>query len=199
MTDYETRRLENIKRNQALIDELGLQRHAKEASSTSRPALKKQKLSHSTTRPTRNSARIAAVPSKPVYNDETIIQDEPASRSRKRKVPASSTTPKTSSIKRDPSPTSPPPDLATIKEGWTNWKPTAQPPTRDENGTYHFLSHPTFQPNKSPAELLAEGVFGGSYYRPLYSRALHTTISDDWTELPPEWMEDLKTSTSLML
>ncbi|KAG9801601.1 hypothetical protein KCU77_g24106, partial [Aureobasidium melanogenum] len=41
------------------------------------------------------------------------------------------------------------------------------------------------------AEMLAEGAFGGSYYRPLYSKSLRTTIEDDWKELPAEWLRDL--------
>ena len=39
--------------------------------------------------------------------------------------------------------------------------------------------------------MLAEGAFGGSYYRPLYSKSLRTTIEDDWKELPEEWLKDL--------
>lgn len=41
--------------------------------------------------------------------------------------------------------------------------------------------------------MLSEGVFGGSYYRPLYSRTLATTIKDDWTELPAPWTSNLNT------
>jgi len=39
--------------------------------------------------------------------------------------------------------------------------------------------------------MLREGVFGGSYFRPLYSRKLGATISGDWQELPLDWTSGL--------
>lgn len=39
--------------------------------------------------------------------------------------------------------------------------------------------------------MLSEGAFGGSYYRPLFSKALQTTIEDDWKELPDKWLRKL--------
>ncbi|KAG9543736.1 hypothetical protein KCU79_g17367, partial [Aureobasidium melanogenum] len=46
--------------------------------------------------------------------------------------------------------------------------------------------------------MLAEGAFGGSYYRPLYSKSLRTTIEDDWKELPAEWLRDLSVEKYLI-
>ncbi|KAL9035085.1 MAG: hypothetical protein Q9214_006751, partial [Letrouitia sp. 1 TL-2023] len=40
-------------------------------------------------------------------------------------------------------------------------------------------------------EILREGAFGGSYFRPLYSSHLRTTVRDDWRELPPQWLAGL--------
>ena len=193
MSDYETRRLENIKRNQALIEELGLKRDTKSSSSSaSRPSTKKRKLSPSFTRPSRVSARIASAPVKATYNEDEAIDNTASTRSRPRKSGF-----KPVSIKVSTSPSPPPADLETIRESWSSWTAEAAPPTRDENGTFHFESHPSFQPNKSPSELLTEGCFGGSYYRRLYSKALHTWIEDDWKELPETWIQGLKIDTFL--
>ncbi|KAG9532878.1 hypothetical protein KCU93_g611, partial [Aureobasidium melanogenum] len=193
MTDYETRRLENIKRNQALINELGINNLKQETSTSKRPPPKKRKLSPSAARPTRVSARIAST-DRPVYNDEpSIINDSLKSARRGGTKKVQSVTADAVEVKAQ----SPPPDLEDIRKGWTSWESVAPPPTRDEDGTFHFEGHPTFLPNKSPDEMLAEGAFGGSYYRPLYSKTLRTTIEDDWKELPAEWLRDLSVEKHL--
>jgi hypothetical protein len=193
MTDYETRRQENIKRNQALIRDLGIAQVKQETPSSKRPPAKKRKLSPSSSgaAPTRVSTRIKAV--RPVYTDEPSISNHASSRASKKSV-----------TKREQQPDveemiirSPPPDVEDIRQGWTAWESVAPPPTRDEHGTFHFTGHETFLPNKSPAEMLTEGAFGGSYYRPLYSKTLRTTIQDDWKELPDEWLKNLTVETYL--
>ncbi|KAL9131986.1 MAG: hypothetical protein Q9217_000196 [Psora testacea] len=88
-------------------------------------------------------------------------------------------------------------DLEGIRFGWTSWKPTAPQPTRDEESVFHFVDQPTFVPNKSPEEMLREGCFGGSYFRPLYSRQLGITIADDYKDLPPQWYEGLNVEVFL--
>ncbi|KAI0468340.1 hypothetical protein F4859DRAFT_506191 [Xylaria cf. heliscus] len=45
-------------------------------------------------------------------------------------------------------------------------------------------SRPLFTPNKPPETIIRDGILGGSYWRPLYSRHLCTTVSEDWRELP---------------
>ncbi|KAG9675709.1 hypothetical protein KCU99_g3837, partial [Aureobasidium melanogenum] len=193
MTDYETRRLENIKRNQALINELGINNLKQETSTSKRPPPKKRKLSPSAARPTRVSARLAST-DRPIYNDEPpIINNSLKSARRGGTKKVQSVTADAVEVKAQ----SPPPDLEDIRKGWTSWESAAPPPTRDEDGTFHFEGHPTFLPNKSPAEMLAEGAFGGSYYRPLYSKTLRTTIEDDWKELPAEWLRDLSVEKHL--
>ncbi|KAF2864271.1 hypothetical protein K470DRAFT_208677 [Piedraia hortae CBS 480.64] len=83
-----------------------------------------------------------------------------------------------------------PPSLAlAYKNNWS-WIATAPPPTRSEStAQFHFESHPEFTPNKSPKEILRQGSFGGSFFRPLTPRSLggKVTISDDWMELPTSW------------
>ena len=35
---------------------------------------------------------------------------------------------------------------------------------------YHFVDHPEFQPNISPIDVIKQGAFGGTYFRPIYSQ-----------------------------
>jgi hypothetical protein len=62
---------------------------------------------------------------------------------------------------------------------------------RRANAVFHFEDEESFTPNKSPEEMLREGVFGGSYFRPLRSRKLGIVIEGDWEELPKEWISGL--------
>ena len=55
----------------------------------------------------------------------------------------------------------------------------------------HFSSHPTFLPNKSPEEMVREGCFGVSCFRPLKSSKLSIAIENDYKELPNGWMDGL--------
>lgn len=88
-------------------------------------------------------------------------------------------------------------DVDVLRTGWASWKATAPPPTRDEEAMVMFPDQPLFVPNKSPEEMIREGCFGGSYFRPLYSRKLGITITDDWRELPDEWISGLDVDTWL--
>lgn len=45
--------------------------------------------------------------------------------------------------------------------------------------------------------MIREGAFGGTYFRPLYSRKLRATIEGDWRELPVEWTAGLNVATYL--
>ncbi|KAL1304016.1 hypothetical protein AAFC00_000457 [Neodothiora populina] len=198
---YESRRLENIRRNQALLNELGIEKRnlAIKQEASRRPAAQKRKLSPSIAKPARASARIASSVTRPNYNEDVSLRATQVSSSRNQRTRTAN-----NKVKREPvtaapvvDTSSPPPDLQDIRAGWTSWDSVAPPPTRDEDGTFHFDSHPTFLPNKSPAEMLAEGAFGGSYYRPLYSKSLRTTIEDDWKELPEAWLTNLNVDTHL--
>lgn len=64
-------------------------------------------------------------------------------------------------------------------------------PTRSENGTIRFSDYSDFTPNQTPAEILALGVFGGSYFRPIKSAVTNQKHSDEHLELPSEWLKDL--------
>jgi len=41
---------------------------------------------------------------------------------------------------------------------------------RDENGCLIFKDYPMFRPNKTPRQVILEGAFGGTYFRPIYSK-----------------------------
>ncbi|SMQ45635.1 unnamed protein product [Zymoseptoria tritici ST99CH_1A5] len=194
MNEYETRRLEKIKKNEALLAELDIKQiPAKQPrSSNGKPLPKRRKLESA---PSRISARIAAAPPKASYNEDAIATPVPFARS----VPKQG-----SKLAQGPSPAAAiessisTKDVEEIQAGWTAWKPIASPPVRDDYNVFHFESHPVFTPNKSPEEMIREGCFGGSYYRPLRSRKLEITIRDDWKDdLPASWIEGLSVSTFL--
>ena len=42
-------------------------------------------------------------------------------------------------------------------------------PSKRKDGTYIFNDHPEFTPNLSPFEVIKQGGFGGTYYRPIFS------------------------------
>ncbi|OAG03735.1 uncharacterized protein CC84DRAFT_1188329 [Paraphaeosphaeria sporulosa] len=193
MNTLEQRRKENIKRNAILLQELELEhKHVKQQLQPARrPAKKRRKLDIPP--PTRSSARIASASARPDYigDGDTVTNSAPSS-SRAKSSSAKAVAGKPSRV-ASPAPESHTlyPDLESLRAGWTAWEPVAPPPSRDSLGTYHFASHPDFTPNKSPADIIREGSFGGSYWRPLYSQRLGTTVSDDWRELPADWTAGL--------
>ncbi|KAI6090306.1 hypothetical protein F4821DRAFT_229025 [Hypoxylon rubiginosum] len=199
---YEARRLANIKRNEALVKDLGLQNEiitrnqAGQKPKTSKQHAAKRRKVHSS-QPTRTSARIAALPN--IYGDDS--EDELAlSEHKPSKSPPSKRKHKSvAGSESDDSNARPSPgqDVDSLMANWSSWKPTAPPPTRDVEGNYHFESHPVFTPNKSPEDIIREGSFGGSYWRPLYSSRLRTTVSEDWRELPASWTSGLDVSKYL--
>ena len=197
MNDIEYQREENIKRNQEQLKQLGiyLTPAASSRDATKRPPSKKRKLQHLLV-PSRSSPRIAAAPARPSYVSED--EDEYTNQSRRgtsRPVPEKT---KALTIKQEEVAVVPAQDIVNIRAGWTAWEATASCPARDQASTYHFEDQPSFTPNKSPEEMLREGCFGGSYFRPLFSRRLGTTIVDDYKELPSSWYSGLEPHNSLI-
>ena len=193
--DFEASRLANISRNGALLETLGVNQQAKiirDESKIAEPAKKKRRTEKSNWKPapSRVSARIASAPTKPVYDEDVLtksVVEVKRSRSKSSKGRQSVKVEE----EEEPETAVPVEDINSLQESWTTWEPIAEAPSRDEAGVFHFESHPDFTPNKSPEEVLREGCFGGSYFRPLYSKHLRTTISDDYQELPSEWIEGL--------
>ena len=210
LTNYEAQRLEKIKRNKALIQDLGIKRERDTTTTTTTNTTKqaaekkRRKLDLEQSKSTRSSSRIASALSRPTYNEnERETADTKARRTTTPKRNSSSRRPQ---IKPSTSPkpnfSSPPStDIAALQQRWTSWNPSAPSPTDSDRdaltGTYHFPTNPEFTPNKSPADILREGAFGGSYFRPLYSAHLRTTISDDWRELPADWIDGLNVNRYL--
>jgi hypothetical protein len=185
--DVEAQRLSNLEYKHRLLAELNLSTSIKRETpdtDTHRPKRRKLALP-ADTKPSRSSARIHAQP-RPSYRDDKT--DTTTSNAPMKKLRPATTT-------RSPTPPTalvPIKDVDAIVAGWTAWTPTASPPTRSETAhTFHFTDQPSFTPNKSPEEMLREGVFGGSYFRPLRSKKLGVVVRDDWRELPSDWIEGL--------
>lgn len=211
--NFSARRLDNIKRNKALLEELGavaqaevIRESAARSNETGRqPAAKRRRVEkpRANAVPTRTSARIAAAPAKPSYEEDgegTVDASVPrldtrARHGQGRSSKRPSTKPEGSGLE-EAQPVSEA-NIDELQASWSSWTPSAAAPTRDEAGFFHFDSHPDFTPNKSPAEVVREGAFGGSYFRPLFSKKLGATVSDDYLELPAPWTEGLDVSRYL--
>lgn len=224
MNEYEKRRLENIARNQALINNLGLDKSKLTRSShKSKPKAEQSKGTLDTPTATtrkrkrdgagtsdttpdpfvnrRTSARLAASNERPDYSRrarKVVAGDglgrlrDSVSRSASGSRTASPAPNRTASPPIQPPPR---PDAETLRAGWTAWEPTASPPSQRDpvTGEFTFDDRLDFTPNKSPSEILQEGAFGGTYFRPLRSRTLGIMIEDDWRELPSEWFHGIDT------
>lgn len=209
MNRFSSRRLDNIKRNQEVLTELGAVAQAEAIHRSSHPdevtngtedarASKRRRVvkPRAPAVPIRTSARIASAPVQPRYDED----ESTAAAGARTKAPKAKSLKKGGDTKargedvdgsldqRDEDLTA---DLTALQASWSSWTPTEPPPDRDETGVLHFASHPDFTPNKTPAEVLREGAFGGSYFRPLYSKRLGTTISGDHAELPTDWTAGL--------
>jgi hypothetical protein len=194
MNDYEARRLEKIKKNQALLAELDIKPviSKQRRDADGKPPTKKRKVLQEKTAPSRISARIASAPLRPSYHDDVEIKSVSLPRSATKKGALKrSKQASASSVEGDTEPLIPTKNVDEIRAGWTAWEPTATPPTRDEDRVFHFEDYLDFTPNKSPEEMLREGSFGGSYFRPLTSHKLGIIVQDDWTGLPKDWIHGL--------
>ncbi|KAI9683512.1 MAG: hypothetical protein M1822_006052 [Bathelium mastoideum] len=194
MSAYELQRLANIQRNEKLLKNLGLDAKSQRNSRAPPPSKKRKLNQFDAPRPTRSSSRIAAA-ERPSYVEEKTLESSNSTtktNERRKKAPQ----PKSSASDEQPTENdSTDGAIAGVEDivaGWIDWKPAAAPPTRAANGTFHFADHADFLPNKSPEEILREGCFGGSYFRPLRSRHLGITVADDWQELPASWIAGLK-------
>ncbi len=197
----EEQRLENIRRNRALLKDMGIHREVlfgDTKAAVNRPT-KRRKIENAA-QPSRSSARISSAASKPAYVDSS---DEHSTGTQKERTTTSKSKMKGRNelakpkIERTETSAFREKDVNVLRAGWASWEATAPLQKRDEEATFHFPDQPLFVPNKSPEEMIREGCFGGSYFRPLYSRTLGITISDDWRELPDEWISGLDVDTWL--
>ena len=51
-------------------------------------------------------------------------------------------------------------------------------PSRNTNGEIIFKNYPDFKPNLSPREILENGSFGGTYFRPIYSSVVKKKLKN---------------------
>jgi hypothetical protein len=201
MNDYESQRAAKIAKNQALLAELDIkplatqrESHRQKRKPGDEPPAKKRRLQRDTA-PSRTSARLASAPLKPNYTDEPDIKPislprSVAAKSSRKNLAAARTL--GSIVKEETEPLVPVKDVADVQSGWSDWTAVAPEPTRDANAVFHFgEGYESFTPNKSPEEMLREGVFGGSYFRPLRSRKLGVVVEGDWRELPEAWISGL--------
>jgi hypothetical protein len=190
MSQYESFRAEKIARNKALLRELQIDKAKSTVALTQaieRPQ-KRRKTDRFEQKPLRTSSRLAATPTRLSYDKDYIASQRSNNsvKTKQKQKPAIEEGPVAG------------PTIDEIKRRWSSWDIIAEPPTRDENGSFHFSSDPSFLPNKSPAEMVDEGCFGGSYFRPIYSSTLKYTIEGDWKELPSTWLESLNVNESLI-
>ncbi|KAF5609023.1 vegetatible incompatibility het-E-1 [Fusarium pseudoanthophilum] len=198
MADFATRRQQNIKQNEILLSEL--RNPIPKADPQSKSASKRDKRKAISPRaPTRQSRRIAEASTKPSYDDDrdnASVSRSSTRTTKKRRTGYNDNVAQPTSS--DSLNTQKPKDVKSITEGWISWRPEADEPTRDTSGAFHFESHPDFRPNKSPEEIIREGSFGGSYWRPLFSKHLGITVQDDWRELPSSWTVGLSVDEYLI-
>lgn len=199
MADIEAVRLANIAAKEKLLAGFNLNsnttttvisRVIKQDSDTSPPPSKKRKFTTTiNSTPTRSSARLQNVPA-PSYKDEIKLfelVDRPTRASRP--SARSRTGPELPQHPVDD--INPATDIDKIRAGWTSWEATQPQPTRGRDGTFYFADAEDFTPNLSPAEMLRQGAFGGTYFRPLKSAKLGIVVRDDWQELPDDWISQL--------
>jgi len=77
-----------------------------------------------------------------------------------------------------------------------SFKITASVPTRNKKGQLVFDDYPDFKPNLTPKEVLQQGSFGGTYFRPIYSSVTKQKYGKEvWQELPSDWLSGLDIRT----
>ena len=64
-------------------------------------------------------------------------------------------------------------------------------PERKSDKTYYFKDHPEFRPNLSPSEIFKLGSFGGTYWRPIYSRVTDKHYKNQHKKYPHTWWHGL--------
>ncbi|KIW65638.1 hypothetical protein PV04_07880 [Phialophora macrospora] len=203
--DFEAQRLRNLEHKQRLLAELNLdygtaRRDQQTDSTEDEPKAKRRRLDGSTVEQrvsSRTSARIATRGIRISYKEENHSGNTGhRARTKNQKDLEPRGASRVQSQRPRPKATSPPlpTHLASLIQHYTSWTSSAAPPTLDpRTNTYHFASHPSFRPNKSPLSILLQGAFGGTYFSPWRSRSLSVTLEDDYlATLPPDWLAQLQ-------
>lgn len=66
-------------------------------------------------------------------------------------------------------------------------------PERNERGDLVFLDHPEFRPNLTPEQVIRQGSFGGTYFRPIDSAVAKRSFTSEeaMAGLPSSWFKGL--------
>jgi hypothetical protein len=60
-----------------------------------------------------------------------------------------------------------------------------------KNNYYYFEDYPDFKPNLSPQQIFTMGSFGGTYWRPIYSRVTNKKYKNQHKKYPTSWWENI--------
>ncbi len=60
-----------------------------------------------------------------------------------------------------------------------------------KNGKLYFKDHPEFRPNLTPRQIFALGSFGGTYWRPIYSKITKKSYKNQHKEFPASWWKGI--------
>ena len=61
-----------------------------------------------------------------------------------------------------------------------------KPIPKKKNNIYYFPDYPDFKPNISPIDVLKNGSFGGTYFRPIYSSVTNKNHKDEHLKCFPK-------------
>ena len=67
-------------------------------------------------------------------------------------------------------------------------------PKRNKYNEFIFKDFPEFKPNLSPREMFELGSFGGTYWRPIYSKVTKKYYTDQHLKYPRIWWENIPSS-----
>lgn len=65
-------------------------------------------------------------------------------------------------------------------------------PKRNSNKEFMFTDYPEFRPNLSPREIFKLGSFGGTYWRPIYSKVTKKHYKNVHKKYPASWWANIK-------
>lgn len=58
---------------------------------------------------------------------------------------------------------------------------------RRSDNTLIFRDYPEFRPNRTPAQMFQAGIFGGTYFRPIYSQVTKRNHRNNHLKFPKSW------------
>jgi hypothetical protein len=224
-SDYEQQRAANIVRNEGVLESLGLGSPSTEKEVAQKKKVKQP--AKPAAAPTRRSSRQEKLPapdyaSERVIDDGPEDDDNGNNSSRgvkrhragaadeeeedegpprkKVELPPTIIVPLPSGAKYDP---------AAVQAHFPDFDVAVSAPTRTgPGGGFRFSAAPganseekaraaSFQPNRSPEEVLRAGAFGGTYFRTITSGVTKQTHKDAWKELPVSWTKGLAPAQAL--